>query len=98
MVVVVLVRDLVEVQESLVLQRFKGQGGLHCVQSCAPLVQVGAIDGPLDVLENDTSSSLGLVLRELIGVFQLLLGGFTEERSESLQIHVVVIEVPSLIG
>ena len=97
MVVVVLVRDLVEVQESLVLGRLQSQGGLHGVQSCAPLVQVGAIDGPLDVLENDTSSSLGLVLRELISVFQLLLGGFTEERGESLQIHVVFLEVPSLV-
>ena len=80
MVVVVLIRDLVEVQESLVHGLLQSQGGLHGVQSRAPLVLVG----PLDVLENDPSSTLGLVLHELLGVFQLLLGGFAEELGKSL--------------
>ena len=92
MVVVVLVRDLVEVQESLVHGLLQSQGGLHGVQTSSPLVLVG----PLDVLENDPSSTLGLVLHELLGVFELLLGGVTEELGEPLQIHVVTLEVEGL--
>ena len=93
MVVVVLVRDLVEVQESLVHGFLQSQGGLHGVQTSSPLVLVG----PLDVLENDPSSTLGLVLHELLGVFELLLGGVTEELGEPLQIHVVTLEVEGLV-
>ena len=93
MVVIVLVRDLVEVQESLVHGLLQSQGGLHGVQTSSPLVLVG----PLDVLENDPSSTLGLVLHELLGVFELLLGGVTEELGESLQINVVTLEVEGLV-
>ena len=61
-VIVVLVGDLVEVQESLVHGLLQSQGGLHGVKTSAPLVLVRS----LDVLENDPSSTLGLVLHELL--------------------------------
>ena len=92
MVVGVLVRDLMEVQESLVHDLLQSQGSLHGVQTSSPLVLVG----PLDVLENDPSSTLGLELHELLGMFELLLGRVTEELGEPLQIHVVTLKVEGL--
>ena len=86
------IRRRFEVQESLVHVLLQSQGRLHGVESRAPLVLVE----PLDILENDPSSTLGLVLHELLGVFQLLLGGFAEELGESLQINVVTLEVEAL--
>ena len=92
MEVVVLVRDLVEVQESLVHGLLQSQGGLHGVQTSSSLVLVGS----LDVLGNDPSSAVGLVLHELLGVFPLFFATVSEVFGEPLQVHVITLKVESL--
>ena len=90
--IAMLVCDLVEIQQGLVDRLLKLQGRLHGVLTTSPAV-VGRL---LDVLQNNTTTTLVLELHEEPGVAHLLFGGLAEVLGEPGESHIVALKVVRL--
>lgn len=83
----ILVRQLVEVQKSLIHSKFQVLGSYHTIKSTAPLI-LGRF---LDIAENNLSTTFVLELDELLSVSKLLLSGLSEEGGYACQCNIVPI-------
>ena len=92
LVVIVLVRDSMEVEEGLVDGPLQLLGHLHAVQNGAPLVLGGLLDG----LEDNLASAGVLVVHQLLGMLQLLHGGLLAELGHSRETNIMPVIVVGL--
>ena len=88
-----LVRDLVQVEESLVDRLLQIEGGSDGLQTGAP----GVLGRLLDVPEDDAAATVVLKLHERLGVLQLFGSGLAEVLGEAWEGHIVPFEVEGLM-
>lgn len=89
LVVIVLVRDGMQVKERLVDGPLQLLGHLHAIQGGAPVVLGGLLDG----IEDNLAPAGVLVVHELLGMFQLLHGRLLEELGHSRETNIVPVIV-----
>ena len=85
-----LVRDLVQIQESLVHRAFQFLSSNHSVKSRAPLL----IRWFLHVFQNDPASTFVLEFNELLGMTEFFLGRLPKEACNARQCDIM----PAIVG